>query len=462
MARHRRPNRDRRRPIRGRPGAPARALIFALILAGGWPAGAAWAQSIPAAPAAAPAPLTAPAGDRVVPDRAIVAVVNDDIISRRDLDSRIDLVVATGNLGSEPDVRQKIAPEVLRLLVDDRLKQQEARRLNITVSQRDVDRALGDVARQLGVDPQRIPEYLAARGATMPALISQLETEIGWIKTVSKAGGERAQISEEEIEQEVARLRGTTGAVEYRVAEVFLPVDESVDERQAMDLAQRIVRESRAGGSFAALARTFSQSTTAEQGGDLGWVRAGQIDPRLEAAVQRLDPGQVAEPIRTEGGIYVIELVNRRNAPAVDGGGTVLTLHQVLLPLTPTAAGPAVAEQLGKVADLRANSKTCADFSSRGRQLGATSAGDLGRVELDKLPPQIRQMVGSLSVGQISEPIRSPDGIVLLMVCDRQEEAISADVRAQVERRLFEQRMSAASRQLLRDLRRTALLDVRL
>ena len=395
-------------------------------------------------------------------DQAIVAVVNDDVISKRDLDARIDLVVATGNLENRPDVRQKIAPEVLRLLVDDRLKQQEARRLNVTVTQRDLDRALTDIARQLNVEPARIPDYLQARGATMTTLLNQVETEIAWIKTVSKIAGERAAVSDEDVEEEMARLRGSAGGLEYRVAEVFLPIDDAASEAQVQDLADRIVRESRGGASFAALARTFSQSASAESGGDLGWIRPGQIDARLDRTLQQLNPGEVSAPIRTETGIYILQLVNRRTASALDGGATILTLHQVVLPLSAQAPSAVVAEQLTKAGELRANPGTCADFSNRGRQLGAVAAGDLGRVELDKLPPPVRQVVGPLRGGQVGEPLRTADGVVLLMVCDREEQAMSPDVRAQVERRIFEQRMSAAARQQLRDLRRTALLDIRL
>ena len=134
----------------------------------------------------------------------------------------------------------------------------------------------------------------------------------------------------------------------------------------------------------------------------------------------------------------------------------------MVLPLSPQAPSAVVAEQLTKAAELRSNPGTCADFSGRGRQLGAVSAGDLGRVELDKLPPPVRQVVAPLPAGQVGEPLRTADGVILLMVCDREEQALSPDVRAQVERRIFEQRMSAAARQQLRDLRRTALLDIRL
>jgi peptidyl-prolyl cis-trans isomerase SurA len=395
-------------------------------------------------------------------DQSIVAIVNDDVISKRDLDARIDLVVATGNLENQPDVRQKIAPEVLRLLIDDRLKQQEARRLNVTVSQRDLDRAIVDIGRQLNIDPARIPDYLQARGASMTTLLGQVETEIAWIKTISKIAGERTVVSEEDVEEEMARLRGTAGGMEYRIAEVFLPIDDAATEPQVQDLADRIVRESRGGASFAALARTFSQSASAEAGGDLGWIRPGQIDPRLDRTMQQLNPGEVSAPIRTETGIYVLQLVNRRTASALDAGTTILTLHQVVLPLAAQAPSALVAEQLAKANELRSRPGTCAEFSTRGRELGAASAGDLGRVELDKLPPPVRQIVAPLRPGQVGEPLRTADGVILLMVCDRQEQALSPDARAQVERRIFEQRMSAAARQHLRDLRRTALLDIRL
>ena len=395
-------------------------------------------------------------------DQRIVAVVNDDVISKRDLDARIDLVVATGNLENQPDVRQKIAPEVLRLLIDDRLKQQEARRLNVTVAQRDLDRALADIAKQLGVEPARIPDYLQARGATMTSLLNQVETEIAWIKTVSKIAGERVTVSDEDVDEEMARLRGSAGGIEYRVAEVFLPIDDAANETRVQDLADRIVRDSKGGASFAALARTFSQSASAEAGGDLGWVRPGQIDARLDRVLQQLNPGEVSAPIRTETGIYILQLVNRRTASAVEGSATVLTLHQVVLPLAPQAPPAAVAEQFAKAAELRSKPGTCAEFSSRGRQLGAVSAGDLGRVDLDKLPPPVRQVVAPLTPGQVGEPLRTNDGLVLLMVCDRQDQVMSPDVRSQVERRIFEQRMSAAAQQQLRDLRRTALLDIRM
>jgi Parvulin-like peptidyl-prolyl isomerase len=394
--------------------------------------------------------------------QGIAAVVNDDVISVRDLQNRVDLVIATSNFGATADVRQKITPEVLRLLIDERLKRQEASRLNVTVSPRDIEQALQDIGQQLGVSPAQVPEYLQSHGAAMPALLGQLESEIAWIKAVSKMANERSSVSDEEVEEEIQRLGLTSGGTEYRVSEIFLPVDDAANEASAMELAGRIVQESRSGANFAQLARTFSQSTSAEAGGDLGWIRAGQLGSRLDAAVQNLTKGEVSNPIRTETGIYILQLGDRRTAPGIALGPSAVRLSQIVLPLPVGATQAQVDEQLQKARALRGTITDCDAFAARGKELGSSLSGDLGRIDVDKLPPQIRQIIDPLAAGQVSDPIRTGDGVVVLMVCERENVTISPELRASVQRRLFEQRMLAVSRQTLRDLRRTALIDVRI
>lgn len=395
-------------------------------------------------------------------DQSIAAIVNDEIISVRDVQSRLDLVIATSNLGSSPEVRQKITPEVLRLLIDERLKRQEAGRLNVTVSPREMDQAMQEIGQQLGIPAAKIPEYLQSHGASMPALLSQLESEIAWIKAVSKMANERSDITEEEVQEEIKRLELTSGGTEYRVAEIFLPIEDDAGEGAVSDLAGRIVQESRSGANFAQLARSFSQSTSAEAGGDLGWIRAGQLGPRLDSALQGMRNGEISNPIRTETGFYIIQLMDRRTTSGVGLGASAVRLSQVVLPLPAQASQAQVDEQLRKARDLRGRATDCTAFAAEGRALGSSLSGDLGRIELDKLPPQIRQIIDPLPVGQVSDPIRTGDGVVVLMVCERENVAISPELRASVQRRLFEQRMSAISRQTLRDLRRTSLIDVRL
>ncbi|NJO67486.1 MAG: hypothetical protein HC826_00380 [Rhodospirillales bacterium] len=383
------------------------------------------------------------------------------MISVRDVENRLNLVIATSNTENTPATRDRIRPEVLRLLIDERLKRQEARRVGVTVSPQDIDRALSDVSRQIGIPVSQFPEFLESRGATMPALLDQLEAEIGWIKTVNRLADERSNVSEEEIEAEIRRIELAGGGTEYRVAEIFIAIDEPAIEPQAMALANQIVQDSRGGASFAQLARTFSQSASSEAGGDLGWVRAAQLDPRLQETLRGLDRGQIAGPIRTETGVYVFQVMDRRSVDDPALGASAVQLSQVVLPLPQQASPAQVEEQLNAARALRGQFNDCAAFAARGRELGSSLSGELGRIEVDKLPPQIRQLIAPLSPGEVSEPIRTGDGILLLMVCERARQPASDELRNSVQRRLFDQRMSSISRQTLRDLRRAAMLEVR-
>jgi peptidyl-prolyl cis-trans isomerase SurA len=185
-------------------------------------------------------------------DQGIAAIVNDDIISRHDLESRILLFLATSNSQDTPENRRRLAPEVLRTLIDDTLKRQEMRRQNITVGQAEIDRTLDQIAAQLRVQPDQLPGYLASRGVVMSTLIDQLEAEIGWLKVVNRIAGDRAAVSSEEVDAEMAQLRAHAGGVEYRVGEIYLAVDDPAEQARVEEQARRLVAEARGGANFAA------------------------------------------------------------------------------------------------------------------------------------------------------------------------------------------------------------------
>ena len=394
--------------------------------------------------------------------QGIAAIVNDDIISSHDLESRISLFLATSNSQDTPENRRRLAPEVLRTLIDDALKHQEMRRQNITVSRAEIDRTLDQIAAQLRVPPDQLPGYLASRGVAMSTLIDQLDAEIGWLKVVNRIAGDRVAVSPEEVDAEMAQLRANAGGVEYRVGEIYLAVEDSVEQARVEEQARRLVTEARGGANFAALARTFSQSRSAAAGGDLGWVPRDEMDGQIASVLSSLQPGQVSDPIRAQGGYFILYLADRRAGGAAPAGKTTVTLQQLFLPLSTTTATEAEISTKAKAAqDIVAGARTCAELDERSKRIGALSR-NLGKIDVDQLPPDVARVIGPLGPGQTTPPVRVSEGFLVLMVCDRQVQEAGAEQRAAVERRLRDQRLSAASRRQLRDLRRGALLDIRM
>lgn len=392
----------------------------------------------------------------------IAAVVNDDVISVYDLNARLTLVVMTSQLPDRPEVRQRIAPQVLRRLIDERIQIQEARRLDIQVTEADLERAMGQIARQNNLPANGLDDFLLRQGIDRNALISQIEPEIAWAKVVGRRLRPRISIGDEEIEEALGRMRASEGQPEYRIAEIFLRVDNPTNESEVQQLADRLLSQLRDGASFAALARSFSQDASAANGGDIGWVRRNELPTDLQPPLANLRPGEVAGPIRTLGGFYILFLRDQREASSIDLPEVTLDMQQLFLPVTETATEADVAKLIEQASALRAQANTCEDMERIGGELGTPLSGSLGQIRMSSLPQTLQNVVRELDIGEASEPVRTDVGVVVLMICQREGGEIDEKVRRRIQNMLVMQRMDVAARRYLRDLRRAAFIDVRM
>jgi len=411
---------------------------------------------------AVPLTISRPSAASAQGAQGIAAIVNNDVISALDLDSRVTLVLVTSNLPDTPENRRRLLPEVLRTLIDEALKRQEMRKQSITVPQADVDRALAQVAQQLRVPPTELGTFLQQRGVSMSTLIEQLEAEIGWIKVVQRLAGDRAVVTREEVDEELGRDRRS--GIEYRLGEIFLPVDNPADQARVEQQALQLVTEARGGANFPALARAFSQGPSASEGGDLGWVSRDDLDEQIGNVVSQMQPGQISEPVRAQGGYFILFLAGQRSG---DSGSAptqrvLMSLQQAYLPLSATAPTTEVATQAKAAQSIIEGTTTCDAFAERGHAAGAQVSASPGTIDLQQMPSELRQLLLPLPAGGTTQPIRTSDGVLVFMVCSRQEGDATNEQRAQIERRLRDQRLAATSRRQLRDLRRSALLDIRI
>jgi peptidyl-prolyl cis-trans isomerase SurA len=181
----------------------------------------------------------------------------------------------------------------------------------------------------------------------------------------------------------------------------------------------------------------------------------------LRTALERLRVNEVSDPIASPIGYHIFWLRDRRvsrpeNAAPV--GGEV-QLAQVLLPVE---GQDGIAARRAEAAALRARLTDCAAVVEAAAELNVPESGDLGWLRLADLPAPFRSAVTALPVGQVSAPIEGPEGIHLLMVCDRREPQDQGTERDQIAQRLERERVDRLARRYLRDLRKDAFVEVRL
>ncbi|HEX6103075.1 MAG TPA: peptidylprolyl isomerase [Alphaproteobacteria bacterium] len=260
-----------------------------------------------AMPAALPAPALAQDALR------IAAVVNDEVITGLDLAVRTRMAILSAQMPDTSEMRNRVARQVLRAMIDERLMLQEAARQNVIVQQSEVDAELSKLAERNGVPLDQFGSYLAQNGVLLEPLAEQIRATIAWSKLVNRQLRPQAVVTEDDVDEVLRQAETNRGQPQRRVSEIFLAVDQVADEEEIRKGAERLIEQIRGGIPFAAVAAQFSDSATAAVGGDVGWVLPGQLPPEVDEALQSMQEGQISGPIRAAGGYYILQLRGQRS-----------------------------------------------------------------------------------------------------------------------------------------------------
>ena len=368
----------------------------------------------------------------------------------------------SSNFPDSPETRQRIAGQVLRTIVDEKLQMQEAKRQNVTATDDEINKAISRIEKQNNMQPGQLDGVLKAHGIERSSLVDQLTASIVWAKLVRRLVAQTNVISDEEIDDAAKRLKERANEPQSRVAEIFLAVDNPQQDDEIRRLAERLTEQMKHGARFSAVAQQFSQSPTAAVGGDLGWLRAEQLSPDLAKAVAQMRPGELSPPIRSGGGYYLLLVLDRRGGPASAGADEpVLHLVQVVFPLPPQSNEAMRRAALVEAQNTRTTAKSCAEMLKIGKEKGSSQLSSEGRLRPSQIAPAVRNIVEGLEAGQVSQPIVQKNGVGVIMVCEKAVPNDTMPTRDEIADQLARQRAENLARRYLRDLRRTAFVDVR-
>ncbi len=410
----------------------------------------AWAQRVDSLP-----PAVAPSGGEMTVK--IAAVVNDNIVSTVDLESRIRLAMLASGLPETPEVAHRLFPQVLRSLIDEQLQLQEAKRVGVNVTSEEVDQVLDHIAQENHI-PGGMKAYVASHGLSPDVLTTQIKNTLSWNKVIQRELRPRVDIGEDEIDAAITRMKANAGKEEYAVSEIFLAVDNPQDEEQVRQFADNLVQQIKGGANFGAVARQFSQSTGAAQGGDIGWIQEGELPPELNRTLMGMQPGSIAGPIRTASGFHILGLREKRIVAGGNPAEITLNLQELFRPFD-TTNKDTVLQQAQQVHNAVNGCELLPNMLTE--KFPGWHAQDMGEVKRDQIPSWALDKVGDVPAGKASEALATDKGAMLFVVCERHVPEGNID-RAAVTAQIGTEKLELQSRRLMRDLRRDAYLDVKL
>ncbi|NNC36883.1 MAG: peptidylprolyl isomerase [Acidimicrobiales bacterium] len=385
----------------------------------------------------------------------IAAVVNDDIVTTYDLQQRARFMMAT--TGVEPDeaAQRRILQQAMRNLVDEKLQIQEAKKYDQTISDDSVARGVQNLISRNGIDVNEFAQRLASAGINIATLQEQVRAEIAWQRIIGGLYGSRIRISDAQIDETINRLSANANKPSYNVTEIYIEATPDIGGMEgAMQGAEAMIAQLQQGAPFDVLARQFSSSATAAKGGEVGWVREGELREELNSVITQMDTGAVAPPIPVPGGVYVIGLVDKRVSTSETfyklSSLNYATSDETDLPTARTA-----------IKNARDAAKSCDSLEDDVANIEGLKANPMGEIKSSDLTDDILTILSNTNVGEISEPLETPNGLVSLMVCERDIRGSNIPSREQVEDRLLSQQEAQASRRHLRNLRRNATIVTR-
>ena len=419
-----------------------------------------------ASPAAAQRqpPRAAPSPAAAGPSAGIVAVVNGDVISNADVENRTRLFALSTGQPLTPEVLDRLRPQVRQQLVDERLRLQETQKRKIAVGDKEIADAINDIETRNNMRPGQMRAGLEGQGVALRTLIDQVRVQIGWTRVLRQELGTRADISDADVAEQLRVSKTQAGQAEFNLSEIFLPIEDPAKAPDVQRFAETVIGQLRAGAPFPIIATQFSQSQNALQGGDIGWVRLPQLDPAVAAIVTQMPPGAISNPISVPGGIDIVMLRQKREVGR--DLQNVLSLRQVFIPFAgelnpaqPTEQQRRAVEQANMVSK---TARSCDQMEQLSKQVGSTRPADPGPVRLDTLAsPAMRAILSGLAINQPSKSLVSQDGVAVVMVCAREQKNMAEPTKQEISDRLLNERVEQVSRQLQRDLRRRAVLDLR-
>lgn len=396
------------------------------------------------------------------PGMGIAAVVGEEAISSYDIENRLKFVLVTARLSNTPETLQRVRPQVARQLIDERLQMQEAQRQSIEISDKEVADAIAGIEAQRGMKPGSILAMLKDNNVPTETFTRQIRAQLAWGRLVQKKLRPRIRISDEEIALMRKKLATPRLRQELEIALLVLPVDKPAREGDVKTLGDKFVQEVRGGASFEELSRQFSSSS---DGGRVEkfWVRPEQLDPGIARLLENARAGMVTDPLRGPEGFTIIKVYNTRALEEQGAEALSVMLKEIVLKLKNDASekeagvmldiGKEVARHPGSCEDKGvAGVEGLDDFSIEVNQIRNTMA---------ELPAALRTIAENLTVGGISPPFASSEGIKLYMLCEKSNVAAANIDREQVAQLLTNQKLQLEAQKYLRNLRRETFIEIR-
>lgn len=402
----------------------------------------------------------------ITPLDHIVAVVNDEIITRQELNRRYAEVtrnLARQNTPLPP--RDVIEKQLLERMVTELALQQHARATGVRIDPTLVERALQRIAAQNKLDMAGLAAALEREGQTLDTMRATIRNEMLIARARERDVDNRITVSDAEIEGYLQTQVQQGVETEYNFSHILVTVPENASSEQVQARrarAEDVLAQLASGVDFARLSASHSDAPNALEGGTFGWRASGKMPTLYAEALKPLQPGQVSPLLRSGNGFHILKLHDKRGLDAT----LSVTQTHVRHILIKTNEITSEADARTRLLQLKERIDNGVKFDELARLHSedgtAAKGGDLGWINPGDTVPDFEKAMDALQPGQVSVPVQSPFGWHLIQVLERRDQDVTQERQKFVARQALRERKAAeAFEDWVRQIRDSAYVELR-
>ena len=369
----------------------------------------------------------------------VVAVVNDDVITRQELNSRLRTVVEQlQKQGTQLPPSGILEKQVLERMIMDMLQAQFAKESGVRVDDMQLDLAISRIAQQNDFPSlAAFRARLEADGVDYKKFREEIRSEIIGTRLREREVESKLVISEAEVDNYLANKERMGGnEEEFHLAHILIAVPEQASAENiqaARKRAEQALLQLKDGADFAQVAAGSSDAKDALKGGDLGWRPGGRIPPMFMGELQKMQAGQTTGVMRSPSGFHILKLIGKRSGNAA----VVITQTHARHILLKTSEIVSDAEARNRLLEIRQRIEGGADFAEQAKRYSqdgsAQKGGDLDWLSPGQTVPEFEEMMDKLQPGTLGMA-QTQFGWHLIQVLERRNTDVSVQQQRQQAR----------------------------
>ncbi len=380
---------------------------------------------------------------------SIAVVVNDEVITRLELAERLrstEIRMKMQNMTVPPQA--DLQRQVLESMIIERVQLQKAKENGITIDDAMLDRAVGKIAEQNKMTLQQLRDQVEKEGTYFDQFRNEMREEIIIQRLRQSSVDTKISVSDAEVDNylaaEAASLQEKT---ELNLAQILVRIPENSSSEQIAKRrarAEEALAQLKSGIAFEKIAASYSDSSDALTGGQIGWRSRDKLPQLFNDATAKLKPGEISALIKSASGFFILKVIDQRVPAAVKAADTPTQqthARHILIKVNQLMTSYEVQRKMLEIKGQLDRKE--AKFEDLAKQFSAdstaTKGGDIGWIYPGDMVPEFEKAMDALKIGQVSEPIESPFGFHLIEVLERKSDDVS------------KQRKRTAARQALRE-----------